>query len=105
MPELVVRDESGRELPWSPQDGGSSTSEADGEVEVRGHPEAGELEVEATSLVSLMFDEEAGDEVTRDSYNGPWVFRFSNLAPPPTRAARSLYPDAVARLREDEEQG
>jgi hypothetical protein len=76
-PEFVVRDGSGRELPSSPQSGGGSESEADGEVEVRDLPESGELEVEVTRLVSLEFDEEAGEEVVEDSYDGPWTYRFS----------------------------
>lgn len=76
-PELVIRDESGRELPWSPQGGGASESEADGEVEVRDLPGGGELEVEVTRLASLMFDEEAGEEMEIDSYEGLWTFRFS----------------------------
>jgi hypothetical protein len=74
-PELVVRDESGRELPWSPRGSSSSESEADGEVEVRDLPESGEVEVRR--LVSLVFDEEAGEEVAEDSYDGPWTFSFS----------------------------
>lgn len=72
-PELVIRDGSGRELPWSPQGSGSSESEADGEVEVRDLPESGGMEVEVTRLVSLDFDE----EVAEDSYDGPWTFSFS----------------------------
>ena len=76
-PELVVRDGSGRELPWSPQGSSSSESEADGEVEVRDLPETGELEVEVTRLVSLVFDEGRGEEVVEDSYDGPWTFSFS----------------------------
>jgi hypothetical protein len=28
-------------------------------------------------LVSLVFDEEAGEEVATNSYEGPWTFRFS----------------------------
>lgn len=77
MPELVVRDRSGRELPWSPQGAGSGTGEADGEVEVRDLPEAGELEAEVARLVTLAFDEELGEEVEEDSYEGPWTFRFA----------------------------
>jgi hypothetical protein len=77
MPELVVRDESGRELPWSLQGSSSGTDEADGEVEVRDLPETGELEVEVARLVSLAFDEEAGEEVVEDSHDGPWTFRFA----------------------------
>ena len=51
--------------------------EADGEVEVvRGSPQTGELEVEETRLMALVFDEEAGEEVVEDSFDGPWVFRF-----------------------------
>ena len=46
-------------------------------VEVRDLPESGELEVEVTRLVSLVFDEEAGEEVAEDSYDGPWTFSFS----------------------------
>jgi hypothetical protein len=76
-PEFVVRDESGRVLPWSPRGSSSSESEADGEVEVRELPESGELEVEVTRLVSLVFDEEVGEEVEEDSFDGPWTFRFS----------------------------
>jgi hypothetical protein len=76
-PELVVRDASGRSLPWSPQSSSSSESEADGEVEVRDLPESGELEVEVTRLVSLEFDEEVGEEVEGNSYDGPWAFSFS----------------------------
>lgn len=76
-PELIVRDGSGRELPWAPQGSSSSESEADGEVEVHDLPEAGELEVEVTRLVSLGFDEEAREEIEEDSYDGPWTFRFS----------------------------
>lgn len=76
-PELVVRDRSGRELPWSPQGGGASDTEADSEVEVRELPETGELEVEVSRLVTLIFDEEAGKEVVEASYDGSWIFRFS----------------------------
>jgi hypothetical protein len=76
-PEIVVRDGSDRELPWSPRGSSSSESETDGEVEVRDLPETGELEVEVTRLVSLVFDEEAGEEVVEDSYDGPWTFRFA----------------------------
>jgi hypothetical protein len=77
MPELVVRDESGREPPWSLQGSSRSTDEADGEVEVRDLPETGELEVEVARLVSLAFGEEAGEEVVEDSHDGPWTFRFA----------------------------
>jgi hypothetical protein len=76
-PEFVVRDESGRELPWSPQGSGGSESETDGEVEVRDLPETGELEVEVPRLVSLAFDRETDEEVVEDSYDGPWTFRFA----------------------------
>ena len=74
-PELVIRDESGRELPWSPRGSGGSDTETDGELEVLDLPETGEIEV--VRLVSLVFDEEAGEEVATDSYEGPWTFRFS----------------------------
>ena len=77
-PRLVIKDRrSGRELAWSPQGSGGSDTETDGEVEVLDLPESGEIEVEVTRLVSLMFDEEAGEEVEEDSYDGPWTFRFS----------------------------
>jgi hypothetical protein len=72
-PELVIRDRSGRELPWSLQGTSSSDSETDGEVEIRDLPETGKLEVEVTRLVSLVYDE----EVAEDSYEGPWIFSFS----------------------------
>ena len=74
-PELVIRDESGRKLPWSPRGSGGSDTEPDGELEVLDLPETGEIEV--VRLVSLVFDEEAGEEVATDSYEGPWTFRFS----------------------------
>ena len=76
-PELVVRDGSDRVLSWSPRGNGSSESEAYGEVEVRDLPEAGELEVAVRRLVTLVFDEEAGEEVVDDSFDGPWVSRFA----------------------------
>jgi hypothetical protein len=72
-PELVIRDESDRELPWAPRGSSNSDNEADGEVEIRDLPEAGELEVEVTRLVSLAFDE----EVVEESYEGSWTFSFS----------------------------
>jgi hypothetical protein len=75
--ELVIRDGSDRELPWSPRGSSSSDNEADGEVEIRDLPEAGELEVEVMRLVSLVFDEETGEEVVEESYEGPWTFSFS----------------------------
>jgi hypothetical protein len=40
-------------------------------------PETGELKVEVTRLVTLAFDEEAGEEVVEDSYDAPWILRFS----------------------------
>jgi hypothetical protein len=46
-------------------------------VEVRELPETGELEVEVSRLVTLGYDEEASEEVVEDSYEGPWIFRFS----------------------------
>lgn len=76
-PELVIRDESGRELSWALRGSHASESEADGEVEVRDLPEAGELEVEVTRLATFEFDEEAGEEVVTDFYDGPWTSRFS----------------------------
>ena len=30
-----------------------------------------------TQLATLVFDEEAREEVAWDSYDGPWIFRFS----------------------------
>jgi hypothetical protein len=98
-PELVIRDGSGRELPWSPRGSSSSENEADGEVEIRDLPETGELEVEVTRLVSLVFDEEVGEEVEEDSYDGPGSSRsLSSLAP-----ARRL--TSFTGLGQDEEQG
>lgn len=40
-------------------------------------PEKGEIGVEVVHLVSLRFDEETGEEIEEDSYEGPWTFRFS----------------------------
>ena len=75
--EFVIRDESGRDLPWLPQGWSGSESETDGEVEVRELPEIGELEVEVPRLVSLVFDEETGEERVDVSRDGPWSYRFS----------------------------
>ncbi len=36
-----------------------------------------EPEVEVTRLVSLANDEETGEKVVEDSYDGPWIFRFA----------------------------
>ena len=72
-PGLIIRDGSGRELPWSPQGASSSDSETDGEVEIRNLPDTGELEVEVTHLVSLVYEE----DLAEDSYDGPWIFSFS----------------------------
>ena len=74
-PEFVVRDGSGRELPWSSQGWGGTESEADGDVEVRELPETGELEVEVPRLVADAYED---GEYTGDgpSCEGPWVFRF-----------------------------
>ena len=66
-----------RELSWSPQGSGGSDIETDGEVEIRDLPESGDLEVEVTRLASLVFDEEAGEEVEADSCEGPWTFRYA----------------------------
>ncbi len=44
---------------------------------IRDLPEAGELEVEVRRLVTLVFGEEAGEEVVDDSFDGPWVFCFA----------------------------
>jgi hypothetical protein len=76
-PEFVIRNELGNVLPWSPRGGGGSPGETAGEVEVNDLPTSGELEVEVTRLVSLVFDEEVGEEVAEDAYDGPWTFRFS----------------------------
>ncbi len=76
-PEFVIRDEPGNVLAWFPRGGGGSPGEADGEVEVSGLPASGELEVEVTRLASPVFDEEAGEEVEEDAYDGSWTFRFS----------------------------
>ena len=77
-PQLVIKDRrSGRELTWAPQSSGGSDTETDGEMEVLDLPETGEIEVEVTCLVSMVFDEEAGEEVEEDSYDGPLTFRFS----------------------------
>lgn len=75
-PQLVVREMgSGAELPWSPRGSESSDAEADGEVEVRGVPECGELEVEVSRLASLRFD--GVREAEEDACDGPWTFRFT----------------------------
>jgi hypothetical protein len=71
--ELVIRDGSGRQLPWSLQGASSSDSETDGEVEICDLPETGELEVEVTRLVSLVY----GEEVAEDPYEGPWICSFT----------------------------
>jgi hypothetical protein len=60
QPGVGRRDVSVRELPWPIRGSSSSAGEADGDVEVRDLPEAGELEVEVTRLATLVFEERAG---------------------------------------------
>lgn len=75
-PIFEIRDDSGRTLPWSPRGAGASDGEADGEAQVEELPDAGELEVRVTRLVSDAYE---GGEYRGDgpSYEGPWTFRFT----------------------------
>jgi len=100
-PAFVVRDGSGRELPWSPQGWGGTESEADGDVEVRELPETGELKVEVPRLVFLVFDEETGEERVDASRDGPWSYRFSSDPASSALGGRA----AFSGLGQDEEQG
>lgn len=75
-PELVVRDVSGRVLPWSPRSSGASGGESDGDIGIEDLPSTGELEVEVLRLVFREWSSERGEEEV-ESYGGPWTFRFS----------------------------
>ncbi len=75
-PWFEIRDIGGRELPWLPLGSGASDKEADGNVQVEGVPESGELEVEVSRLISDVYMEEE-DRENVPSYEGPWTFRFS----------------------------
>jgi hypothetical protein len=101
-PELVVRDGSGRELPWSPQGAGCSKSEMDGEVEVRDVPEIGELEVEVARLVSLVFDEETGRRWRKTPTTAP--VPSGSLSSAPTSIAGPIFLGALAWFGQDEKQ-
>jgi hypothetical protein len=103
-PELISRDGSGRDLPWSPQGSSGNEREADGEVGVRDLPDVGEVEVVVTRLVALVFDEESREEVVEDSTAAPGPSgSLSNAAP--RYPAGSFLPGAFARLGQDEQQG
>lgn len=77
MPELIIGSGSADDLPWAWRGNGSSDGEAYGEVEVADLPGAGEVAVEALRVASWRFDNDAGEEVVEESYDGPWSFRFS----------------------------
>lgn len=76
-PVFEVRDGTGRDLPWSPLGGGGHDGESDGEAEVRELPEAGEIEVVATRLVTDAYGPEGEYEGEGPSHHGPWIFRFA----------------------------
>lgn len=75
--ELTLRDGSGRLLPWSPQRGGASERQSDGDVRAEELPDEGELVVKVLRLVSREWDDEKEDEEEMESRDGPWTFRFS----------------------------
>lgn len=77
VPELVIQNEAGSGLPWSWRNNGSSDGESYGEVEVTEIPDAGEIAIEAPRVASWRFDDDAGEEVEEEAYDGPWSFRFS----------------------------
>jgi hypothetical protein len=70
-PVFEVRDDAGRDLPWSPRGGGASDGESDGETEVRELPEAGEIEVGVTRLVADAYGPEKEHEGEGPSHEGP----------------------------------
>jgi hypothetical protein len=72
-PDFEIRDGAGAVLPWSPQGAGASDREADGEIEIRRLPEAGELWIKVSRVASGAWDGEEGGP----SYDGPWIFRFT----------------------------
>jgi hypothetical protein len=76
-PEFILRDGSGRLLPWLPQGAGASDGESDGDVRVEELPDAGELEVEVLRLVFREWSSEREEEEETESCDGPWIFRFS----------------------------
>lgn len=75
-PWFEVRDETGRALSWTPRGAGASEREADGETQVEGLPESGELEVKVERLVTDVYDDGMYRE-TETLLEGPWTFRFS----------------------------
>lgn len=77
VPELVIQNEAGSGLPWSWRNNGSSDGESYGEVDVTEIPDAGEIAIEAPRVASWRFDDDAGEEVEEEAYDGPWSFRFS----------------------------
>ena len=76
-PVFEVRDDAGRGLPWSPRSGGGHDGESDGAAEVSELPEAGEIEVVATRLVTDAYGPEGEYEGEGSSHEGPWPFRFA----------------------------
>ena len=76
-PEMMLLTPSGDGLRWSPMGGGSGSSEAEGEVEIRDLPEAGGLEVRVERLVVQEWSTEAAEEEPVATYEGPWVFHLA----------------------------
>jgi len=72
-PVFEIRDGSGRILSWSPLGSSSGDGEADGEIEVEGLPDAGEISVEIPRITSESWREELAEK----TYDGPWSFSFS----------------------------
>lgn len=76
-PVFEIRDDSGRNLPWSPRSGGASDGESDGEGEVRELPETGELHIEVVRLATDAYGPDGDYLGEGASLEGPWNFRFS----------------------------
>ncbi len=76
-PVFEIRDDSGRDLPWSPRGGGASDGESDGEIEVRELPETGEIHIEVVRLATDAYGPDGDYLGEGASLDGPWNFRFS----------------------------
>lgn len=75
-PWFEIRDDTGYTLAWLPQGAGTSDGESDGNVQVEGLPNTGELEIEVTHLVTDAYEdgEYRGLEMLCE---GPWTFRLN----------------------------
>lgn len=71
-PVFEIWDSSGRTFSWSPRGASGGDGEVDGEIEVEGLPDAGEISVEIPRIASESWREELAEK----TYDGPWSFSF-----------------------------